>query len=177
MTMRDDLKIWTTVGSAGTLSADDLAKVGLSKAVISLGVGIAPPPPSAAAEEESSIGFPTTSAVVRYNITPVAGLFPADRRFHYVLQLTYKGTVRARLGQFNVLTDTDTDVLHFDSASFPPAHTFATNSGSTTDDSAVLDFVNCAYYVEATLTASAVAIGNPAAIGAVKVFASPDFSG
>lgn len=56
-------------------------------------------------------------------------------------------------------------------------HTFATNGGTTTDDSALLDFVNCAYYVEATLTASAVSIGNPAAIGAVKVFASPDFSG
>ena len=177
MNMRDDLKIWTTAGSVGTLSATDLAKVGLNKGVISLGGGIAPPPAGAAAEEELSIGLPTTSAIVRYNITPVAGLFPADRRFHYVLQLTYKGTVKARLGQFNVLTGADTDVLRFDSASFPPAHTFATNSGSTADDSAVLDFVNCAYYVEATLTASAVTIGNPAAIGAVKVFASPDFSG
>lgn len=37
--------------------------------------------------------------------------------------------------------------------------------------------INCAYFVEATLTSSAVAIGNPAAISAVKVFASPDFSG
>jgi hypothetical protein len=175
MTMRDDLKIWTTVGSAGTLSAADLAKVGLDKAVISLGVGTAPPLASAA-EEDPSIGFPTTSPIVRYNITPVAGLFPAGR-FHYVLQLTYKGNVKAWLGQFNVLTGADTAVLRFDSASFAPAHTFVTNGETTTDDSTVLDFVNCAYYVEATLTASAVAIGNPAAIGAVKVFASPDFFG
>ena len=172
--MREDLRIWTTVGSAGTLNATDLAKVGLDKAVISLGHGIAPPAASAA--EESSIGFPTTSVVVRYNVTPVAGLFPAGR-FHYVLQFTYKGTVRARLGQFSVLTNADTDVLHFDSSSSPPAHTFTTASGTTTDDSAVLDFVNCAYYVEATLTASAVIAGNQAAIAAVKIIASPDFSG
>jgi hypothetical protein len=179
MAMRDELKIWTTAGSAGTLSAADLAKVGLTKSVISLGQSIAPPASAASpasAAEEPSIGLPTTSAVVRYNVTPVDGLFPAGL-FHYVLQFTYKGRVHARLGQFSVLTGEDTDVLHFDSASFPPAHTFTTNAGTTTDESTWLDFVNCAYYVEATLTASAVAVGNPAAIGAIKIIASPDFSG
>jgi hypothetical protein len=176
MTMSNDVRIWTTVGSAGTLNATDLAKVGLGKSVITLGHSIGPIEDSAV--EEPSVGFPTTSAMVRYNITPVAGLFLSGP-FHYVLQFTYKGRVQARLGQFNVLTGEDTDVLHFDSASFPspPADKFATNGGTTSNESTVLDFVNCAYYVEATMTASAVAIGNPAEIAAVKVFASPDFSG
>jgi hypothetical protein len=38
-----------------------------------------------------------------------------------------------------------------------------------------MDFVNCAYYVEATLTASAIVVGNPAEIAVVKVFATMDF--
>ena len=103
-------------------------------------------------------------------MTPVAGLFPAGR-FHYVLHLTYKGMVRARLGQFNVLTGADTDVLRFDSASFPPAPAFTANASSTAANSGLLDFVRCAYYVEATLTADA---GNPATIAAVKIFTAPD---
>jgi hypothetical protein len=132
--MNDDLMIWTTVGSAGMLSAADLAEVSLDKAVITLGQGIAPPP--AGAVEDPSSGFPTTSVVVRYNVTPVAGLFPAGR-FHYVLA----------------------------------------NASSTAANSGLLDFVRCAYYVEATLTAPAAGVGNPAAIAAVKILASPDFSG
>jgi hypothetical protein len=156
--MSDDLMIWTTVGSAGTLSAADLAEVSLDKAVITLSQP------------------PTASVTVRYNVTPVAGLFPAGR-FHYLLHLTYTGTVRARLGQFNVLTGADTDVLRFDSASFPPAHTFTANASRTAGSSGLLDFVRCAYYVEATLTAPADGAGDPAAIAAVKILAAPDLSG
>jgi hypothetical protein len=177
MAMTNEAKVWTTVGSAGTLSATDLAKVGLGKSVISLGHSIGPVETGAPEDREAAeprIGLPTTTAVVRYNITPVAGLF-LDGQFTYVLQLTYKGRVQARLGQFSVLTGEDSDVVRFDSASFPPAPAdkFATNLAGSTDDSAVMDFVNFAYYVEATLTASAVAVGHPAEIAAVKVFASP----
>jgi hypothetical protein len=171
--MSDDVRIWTTVGSAGTLSATDLAKVTLNNAVITLGHDVAPP---VSASDDPSIVFPSSTAVVRYNITPVDGLFPTSP-FHYVLQLTYRGTVRARLVQFDLASATETDLLHFDSASFQPAHSFATNGGTTTFESSVMDFVNCAYYVEATLTASAILVGNPAEIAVVKVFASPDFSG
>jgi hypothetical protein len=172
--MGDNVRIWTTVGSAGTLSATDLAKVTLNNAVIALGHDIAPPMSNAA--EDPSIVFPPSTAVVRYNVTPVDGLFPASP-FHYVLQLTYRGTVRARLTQFDLSSGAETDLLHFDSASFAPAHTFVTNSGTTTFDSSVMDFVNCAFYVEATLSASAIVVGNPAEIAVVKVHASPDFSG
>jgi hypothetical protein len=42
-------------------------------------------------------------------------------------------------------------------------------------DSPVMNFVNFAYYVEATLTAPGIIIGNPAKVAAVKVFASPNF--
>ena len=33
----------------------------------------------------------------------------------------------------------------------------------------VMDFVRCAYYVEATLTASAIVVGHPAEIAVVRV--------
>lgn len=170
--MGDEVRIWTSVGSAGTLSAADLAKVNLHNAVISLGVDIAPPP----AQEDPSIILPEATAIVRYNVTPVDGLF-ATGPFHYLLQLTYRGKVRARLVQVGLSDGAETDLLHFDSASFQPASGFVTNSGSTTDDSQVMDFVNFGYYVEAALTASAIVAGNPAEIALVKVYASPDFSG
>ena len=40
-----------------------------------------------------------------------------------------------------------------------------------------LDFVDFAFYVEATLTAPATTVGNPAEIAVVKVVASAAFSG
>ena len=39
-----------------------------------------------------------------------------------------------------------------------------------------MDFVDFAYDVEATLSASAIVVGNPAEIAVVKVMASADFS-
>lgn len=168
--MADDGRYWTTVGSAGTLSAADLAKVSLNNAVITLGHGIAPPPATAA--EDPSIGLPHISAVVRYNVTPVDGLF-AEGLFVYVLQLTYRGAVQARLVQFDHSTGTETELVHFDGSSSPVSG--FTTTGSATGLATVMDFVTCAYYVEATLTASAIVAGNPAEIAAVKVFASTTF--
>jgi hypothetical protein len=71
--MGDEVRIWTSVGSAGTLSTTDLAKVTLDNAVVALGQEIVPPRPST--PEDPSAGVPQTSAVVRYNIPPVDGLF------------------------------------------------------------------------------------------------------
>jgi hypothetical protein len=163
--MGDEVRLWTTVGSAGTLSAADLAKVSLNNAVITLGRGIEPPPPGAA--EDPSFVIPEISAVVRYNVTAVDGLFPAESLF-YELELTYRGMVRARLVQFDTSSGTETEVARFDSADFSPADGFVTNLGRP-DRQIVMDFVHCAYYVEATLTASAIAVGNPAEIAVVRV--------
>lgn len=173
--MGDEVRIWTSVGSAGTLSTTDLAKVTLNNAVVALGQEVVPPIPDAA--DAPTAVIPQTSAVVRYNLTPVDGLFLTSP-FHYHLQLTYRGTVRARLVEVNLLSGAaETDLVHFDSGSFPPAHSLVTNAASAAADSSVMDFVNFAYYVEATLTAPGIIIGNPAKVAAVKVFASPNFSG
>lgn len=165
--MADDTKYWTTVGSTGTLSAADLAKVSLNGAVIQLGTGIAPP---AAAAEDPSIITRQMSAVVRYNITPVDGLFVTGGLYVYILQVRFRGTVSGRLVQFDVSSGTETDLAQFDRSS-PDFTTEYTETAVET----VLDFVNCAYYVEATLTASATVVGNPAEIAAIKVYPSFNF--
>lgn len=169
--MGDEVRYWTTVGSAGTLSATDLAKVTLGNAMIALGQGIAP---ADSAPEDQSAALPQISAVVRYNITAVDGLFPTFP-FHYALQLIYRGTVRARLVQVDLPSGAEADLLHFDSTSFSPAGSLVTNEVAATDKSSVMDFVNAAFYVEATLTTSAITVGNPAEIAAVKVYARQSF--
>jgi hypothetical protein len=167
--MNDQVRVWTTVGSAGTLGATDLAKVTLHDAVIALGRDIVK---SAASAPDDSAAVPPITAIVRYNITPVDGLFPASAtplaRFHYRLQLCYRGTVRARLVQVSLANGADHDLLHFDSGDFPPAHSFVTQSTGQSLSS-VMDFVNLAYYVEATLIASAIVAGNPAEIAVIQV--------
>lgn len=171
--MGDEVRVWTTVGSAGTLSAADLAKVTLNNAVVSLGQDLAPP--AASAPEDPSVVLPEISAVVRYNVTPVDGLFPTVR-FHYQLELTYRGKVRARLVQVDRSSGAEIDLLN---ASFPPTDSFVTGFASTPprDPSSVMDFVNFAFYVEATLTAPELTVGNPAEIAVVKVVAPPFFQG
>jgi hypothetical protein len=171
--MADEARYWTTVGSAGTLNAADLAKVSLNNAVISLGHGIAPP--HAAAAEDPSIVTPQVSAVVRYNITPVDGLFVDGQLFVYVLQLTYRGNVHARLVQFDHSTGTETDLVHFDGTSPPASGSGFTTRGMETGLAKLMNFLTCAYYVEATLTTSAIVAGNPAEIAAIKVYASTTF--
>jgi hypothetical protein len=176
--MDDKLKIWTTVGSAGTLNQADLAKVTLHASIIQVGIDISPPPPAAAAARPlGPIGLPTIQAVVRYNVTPVDGLFfdqPASNKFHYGLELRYLGHVTAKLREVDLNTGNDPDpgLILFDrtSPSFKVETVFATQFEG------VLDFVNKAYYVEATLVAPALVVGHPAAISIIKLVAKqPSF--
>ena len=51
---------------------------------------------------------------------------------------------------------------------FPSVDGFVTNRGMPGLQT-VMDFVRCAYYVEATLTASAIVVGHPAEIAVVRV--------
>jgi hypothetical protein len=181
--MDDLLKVWTTVGSAGTLNQTDLAKVSLHQSVIQLGVELLPPISTQAVAAQAAGGavhptpvFPTTQAVVRYNVTPVDGLFVAGR-FRYHLQLRFRGQVTARLMQVDIESGTETQLILFDSSSFPASPSFQVQTVPASADSALLDFVNKAYYVEATLIAPELVVGHPAAISIIKVFASPDFPG
>lgn len=78
-TTPDQNRIWTTVGSAGTLDKNDLGKVSLGHSVVQLGFTLAGNIPVAQNPAKNPVGFPlpTESAVIRYNVTPVDGLFDA----------------------------------------------------------------------------------------------------
>jgi hypothetical protein len=174
MQMDDSFKVWTTVGSAGTLDQADLAKVHLFLSIVQLGVDFGSTEGATAAARAI---FPTTQAVVRYNVTPVEGLFFLANRFKYLLQIRFRGHITAKLMQVNIETGAETQLILFDSNSFPPKSGFQLQQVAAPHDSPLLDFVNNGYYVEATLITSAIVIGDPSAISVIKLVASPDFPG
>jgi hypothetical protein len=174
--MPDSDRLWTTVGSAGTLNQADLAKVTLHQSIVQLGTAVVPPP--AAAEAASAGGeaavapelqLPTIQAVVRYNVTPVDGLFfTPGAGLHYFLKLRCRGNVSARLVEVDLQTGAETQriLLNSNTANF---QVVVKEENPAAPESKVMDFVEKAYYVEATLTASAVVIGHPAAIQIIKI--------
>jgi len=176
--MEDKQKIWTTVGSAGILDQVDLAKVSLHQSIIQLGVDIATTATHAETAPPAAIqfgaGFRTVQAVARYNITPVDGLFfphVPSSPFHYGLRLRYLGHVTAKLIEVDLATGSETVLVLFDSTAFPGSPFFQVQTAFATNFEGVLDFVNKAYYVEATLVAPTLVVGHPAAISIIKVIA------
>jgi hypothetical protein len=87
--MDDSLKVWTTVGSAGTMDQADLEKVHMLQSIVQLGVDLGSTQGAAAA---ARVAIPPTQAVVRYNVTPVDGLFFPTAKFTYQLQLATAAT-------------------------------------------------------------------------------------
>jgi hypothetical protein len=182
--MTDQMKIWTTVGSAGTLNQTDLAKVQLHQSIVQLGtdVIIDPGTTARAASVAPRITLPTVQAVVRYNVTPVDGLFPPDPFNGYELKIRYRGQITARLMQVDINTGEETQLIPSEK---PPINPFPATAEfqviSAHGQHPVLghlhvprlDFVNNAYYVEATLIASELVPGNPAAISIIKIEPQP----
>ena len=179
--MDDKLKVWTTVGSAGTLNSTDFAKVSLYQSIIQLGIDILPPLPVAASHPLGELGrpFPTEQAVVRYNVTPVDGLFfqqVAGLPFHYGLRIRYLGQVTARLVEVDLATGTETELVLFKSTDFPASAQFQVQTAFAQHFEGVLDFVKNGYYVEATLVAPRIVAGHAAAISLIKIVAEqPQF--
>jgi hypothetical protein len=188
-------KTWTTVGSAGTLNQADLAKVTLHHSIIQLGVDLLPPMPTEAAAAQITVAakqlaaaatqlaaaatqaagatpqaeltFPTLRAVVRYNVTPVDGLFTVRGSLvSYVLRARFRGQVSAKLMEVDMDTGIETQLALLDGHG-PDFHV----KQATIDKHVppVFDFEQKAYYVEAVLTAPAHVIGNPAAISIIKI--------
>ena len=171
-------KIWTTVGSAGTVDEADTAKFFFDKSVVQLGKILILQPGAEAVptpmNRVNTIAFPTESAVVRYNITPVDGLFPdAGTRPAVEMKLRYLDTgsaqVVAKLIEVDLATGAETVRLTFDSNKFAGANGYQVNSITDCLPSWRFDFVNKGYYVEATLTHSAFFIGSAAGISLIKV--------
>jgi hypothetical protein len=172
--MEDLDKVWTTVGSAGTLNQVDLAKVTLDQSIIQLGTELLPPPAVAVAGASPTdlVNFPTIQAVVRYNVTSVDGLFKTGL-FAYRLRLRCRGQISAKLIEVDLASGMEKRRIKFDSNNhndFEDQDAFDEDAGDP-PQSIPFDFNKKAYYVEATLTASAVAIGHPAAISTIQISA------
>jgi hypothetical protein len=180
--MADDLcKVWTTVGSAGVLNPADLAKVTLHQSIIQLGTEIIAQPQTAAtpgaAVSSNLLHLPTIQAVARYNVTSVDGLFnpgmtPQHTDFKYVLKLRCRGQVSANLIEVNIETGIENTRISFSSDNKPGFEVQSAIEKSDSEVSSVpFDFTKNAYYVEATLTASALVLGHPAAISIIQISA------
>jgi hypothetical protein len=185
--MEDGLKVWTTVGSAGALNQTDLAKVSLLGSVIQLGIDLVVEAPatqvvgdqvSSEADPAARV-FPTDQAVVRYNVTPVDNLFAITdtaTQFLYQLEIRLRGQVTAKLMEVDIETGAEKQLIFLGTQS-PVDPKFHRQFAATTDPFPLLDFINKAYYVEATLVTSALVVGNPAAISIIKLTQNPSFHG
>src|SRR5690348_4134867 len=69
----DEAKIWTTIGSAGILDKNDINKVFFDHSIVQAGITLGGT--QSVARNPALLPVQTESAIVRYNITPVDGLF------------------------------------------------------------------------------------------------------
>lgn len=167
-------RIWTTVGSGGTVDEADAAKVFFDRGVVQMGRrpviavagGVAP---AAAAFTEPR------SAVVRYNVTPADALFKtslAPRETRLRLRFIDTGSdsqVTAKLVEVDMASGSEVIRLTFDSNSFAAASDYQVQQ-VVRCFARPFDFLRKAYYVEATLTTtSAVPNGSLAGIEMIKI--------
>lgn len=70
-------KVWTTVGSAGSLHETSVGKVFFDHGIVQMGTVVGDPIPTA---QCAVIPQGTHSVVIHYNVTPVDGLFTPKAR-------------------------------------------------------------------------------------------------
>src|SRR5262245_55140137 len=175
----DENKIWTTVGSAGTLDKTDASKVTLSHSVVQIGITLAGNIPLAQnlAQNPSVLSTHTESAVVRYNVAPVDGLFnappvsfPNTQGIQFTLRyLAVSAQVIAKLIEVDLATGVETVRLTFNSSAFRAVDGYHVQQVSECPPSFSFDFKLKAYYIEATLTHSSLFVGSAAGIQIIKI--------
>jgi hypothetical protein len=162
MVMNDVNKLWSTVGSAGTVNISDFNKIVFSNSIAQLGPSgasiVNTETKSAATASRIIIGTPE-QALIRYPVTPVDGIFPPTPGYTLLLRSRPgEGYIVAKLIQVVIETGLETALVTWDSrflaseVSFAPSDWIVTNFPEVFDGT-VLDFVNNAYYVELTLAA------------------------
>jgi hypothetical protein len=177
-------KIWTTVGSAGTVDEADMGKVFFDRSIAQMGNLIGSNQPTSAAS--AILPQQTVSAVIRYNVTPVAGLFAVKPPCFtgtgtecpgIQLKLRYLASgnaarVIAKLIEVDMATGAEVTRLSFDS------NAFTTNNGYQVQSVAQcgpdvprqpFDFQTKAYYIEVRLTIGAITAGSAAGVQIIKV--------
>ncbi|MEA2342608.1 MAG: hypothetical protein QOF63_777 [Thermoanaerobaculia bacterium] len=160
--------IWTTAGSAGTVDETDVSKVFLDHAIVQSGHPIGGV--STAAAQATPVLRPTTSAVIRYNITPVEGLFVSGGMALQVRYLDVGSDARVvvKVIQVDMASGLEKVRVTFDSNT-ATASTGYTVGGAEECVATRFDFIKNGYYVEATLTRSSVVANSAAGIQLIKI--------
>lgn len=172
-------KVWTTVGSAGTADETAVGKIFFDHSVVQMGRVVT----TQTAGSKSTLILPQTqSAVIRYNVTPVDGLFtqkqqtctgqscPALKLTLRFLRAGRSARVVANLIEVDLATGLEKTRLTFNSNAFSAADRYHVGSGpSSCGPEFLFDFKRKAYYIEATLTGNSIAIGSAAGIQMIKI--------
>jgi hypothetical protein len=119
----------------------------------------------------------TDSAVIRYNVTAVDGLFGAND-LTMTIRFRDEGKsarVIAQLIEVNIMTGAEVTLLTFDSDTVPGQSGYQTHGVTECGRREELDFVEHAYYIEATLTNSSLVLGSAAGIEIIQLQAMPCF--
>jgi hypothetical protein len=173
---------WTTVGSDGTVDESAAGKVFFELSKVQKGRIVVAPGGSA---KRALIGPQTDSAVIRYNVTPVASFFvPLECQpgasGHIQLKVRYLAVgpgarVVAKLIEVDVSGGTERSLLTFDSRSFGLSNKYQVQTAGVCGRPWTFDFERKVYYIEATLTNNSILVGSAAGIQAITIdnFVSP----
>jgi len=191
-TPEDNDKIWTAIGSDGTVDEADISKVFFDRSVVQMGRPLVivnspaanPAKANVPAAQKPAIILPqqSQSAVIRYNVTPVDGLFaptkrtqPGSNGFGPQLKLRYlaegsSAQVAAKLIEVDLTTGVETERLLFNSNNPPAAAAkgYQVKDGLA-DCGGSFDFIRKAYYIEVTLTVSSLVVNSAAGIQMIKI--------
>jgi hypothetical protein len=174
----DRNRLWTTVGSGGTLDEADVKKVFFDRSIVQTGQALGPV--GGVSTPAALVFSQTESAVIRYNVTPVDGLFvptgpcqPGTGCQGFQLKLRYlkagpRAHVIAKLIEVDLATGLETVRLTFDSSAFPAANDYQVQQVGECGTRG-FDFKLKGYYVEATLTRSSIFAGSAAGIQMIKI--------
>ena len=179
---QDFNKMWTTVGSAGTVDETDTGKVffDFSKAQMGRVTGGSLPIVKKS-KRTSAVIKQTQTAVIRYNVTPVDALFtPVSRTCNPGANTARQLTVRylatsgarviAKLIEVDLATGAERDRLVFDSRLFGASDNYQRQAFTQCGADWNFDFTSKAYYIEAKLiTTGFIANLNAAGIQMIKI--------
>lgn len=167
----DDERFWTTVGSAGTLDEESEGKVFFDRAKVQKGKTIGFKQARSQPRTEGDGGVELTdSAVIRYNVTAVDGLFGEIGPLSMTVRFLADGVsaqVIAQLIEVNVETGAKATLLTFDSDAAVVLDGYQVHQVCAREFQ--FDFVRNAYYIEATLTTSAIDPSSAAGIEVIQV--------
>jgi hypothetical protein len=180
-------RLWTTVGSAGTLDEADTGKVFFERAKVQMGqpIGGVSTSTGTASKTTTAAGtgiIQTRTAVIRYNVTPVDGMFPPPVALPPTIGTQFRvrfldtgasARVVARLVEVDLLNGSEATRMTFDSNAFAAGNGYQVQQVGECNRR--FDFVRKAYYIEATLSLSGnlIVVGNAAGIEIIKLGNTP----